>query len=220
MRSEVARGPGPLWLRWLLVLGAVLYFIGLLVFSPGWKSVPQRSSVKPIAFFLEAAGLFPNAALISFEFRLEGWSCGRRRWERVDPRPYFPIEADNKESRFHRAVEFFHYKESPAVERIVMTALDDYIVAHHGDVADGFDGPIGGIRVYEVWRDLPPPGDDTARYAYRPLAPLAPGEHVKRASMLDKTDVNKNQRKFYMTDRELRATRCKAEKADKDAPVP
>jgi hypothetical protein len=162
------------WLRWALAVAAALYFLGLFVYSTELASVPQRPVIKPIAFFFEAAGLFPNADRFAIEARLEGWSCVRRRWEKLDPRPYFPIEADNKESRFHRLVGFFT-KSTSANERKVMNALDDYIVARHTD-DDGVTGAIGGIRVYRVLRDLPAPGEPTARYEYDPLAPLRPDE--------------------------------------------
>jgi hypothetical protein len=174
--DTVARGPGPTWLRWALVVVAFLYFVGLLTCSSGWKTVPQSPVLKQVGFFVEAAGLFPKADVISFEYKLEAWSCERRRWEKMDPRPYFPIEADNKESRFQRLVWFFR---KSANLRTVMNALDEYVVAHHAGADDAVSGVIGGIRVYEVWRDLPPPGETTARYAYAPLRPLQPNEQRK-----------------------------------------
>jgi hypothetical protein len=200
---KVARGPGPTWLRWGLVAVAALYFLGLLIYSPGWKTVPDKPVVKPIAFFLEAAGLFPKADEIAFEYRLEGWSCARRRWEKLDPRPYFPIEADNKESRFQRLVWFFR---KSANYKTIMSALDDYVVARHEGVDDAIDGPLGGIRVYEVWRDLPPPGAPTDRYAFHPVAMLGDGEHRK-----DVRDGDGH--RFYFTPKPERGDRCKAANA-------
>lgn len=188
-----------MWLRWALAAAAALYFVGLFAYSTGWKTVPTRSAMKPAAFFLESAALLPKADEIAFEYRLEGWSCRRKRWERLDPRPYFPIEADNKESRFQRLAWFFR---KSANYTTVMAALDDYIAAHRAD-DDGILGAIGGIRVYEVWRALPPVGDATARYSFHPLAPLEPDEHRK-----DVRDGDGH--RFYATPRDDRKKRCAA----------
>jgi hypothetical protein len=193
------------WLRWALAVAAALYFLGLFVYSTGWKKVPRRSIMKPIAFFLESAGLFPKADVIAFEYRLEGWSCRRRRWERLDPRPYFPMEADNKESRFQRVEWLFRDSDSNSA---INAALDDYI-ARHRDADDGVVGPIGGIRVYEVWRELPPVGEDTARYSFHPLAPLQPGEY--RKDIRHKDPDTRVEHRFYFTPRDERVKRCKAE---------
>ena len=185
MSDTVARGPGPLWLRWVLVATALLYFIGLL------KKPPDRSVLRPVRFFVEAAGLFPDADRYATELRLYGWSCTLRRWQRMDPRPYFPIEADNKESRFFRVALQFD-KSSSANHAKVMAALDDYLRERHDD-ADGVRGRIGGIKITRLSLDLPPPGDEIERYVYRPLA------RIKRARAKD----------LFVTDDALLAERCR-----------
>jgi hypothetical protein len=175
---RVARGIGPPWLRLALVGVACVYYLGL--FVAGTRKTPITAIPRWAAFFVEAPGLFPFADRLSFEFKLDGWACSPRAWVPIDPRAYFPIEADNKESRFQRLVWFYRFHDNSKENlRAVMNAIDDYVIAHHADVDDGYRGELGGIRVYEVYRDLPPPGADVARYASSPLAPLAPGEQRK-----------------------------------------
>jgi hypothetical protein len=176
----VASGPGPRWLRIALAVIAVIYFIALL------KHPPQKSLFKPLAYFTECTKLFPEADEYALEYRLEGWSCSARVWQPLDPRPYFPMEADDKESRFQRIGYFY------SGNRTVMNALDDYIVEHHDGAADGIDGAIGGIRLFRVRRPLPDLGDPVPRYAYAPLAPVP-------------DDWRKN---LYWTKRSNRAKRC------------
>jgi hypothetical protein len=153
----IATGPGPRWLRRGLAVVAGLYYLALL------KHPPQVSILRPIAFFTESTCLFPNASVYSIEYRLEAWSCGRRRWEPLDPRAYFPIEADDKESRFQRLGYF--YQHNTTVHR----ALDEWIAARHDTAPDAVDGPIGGLRFYKWVKPLPEPGTEIERYVYRPL---------------------------------------------------
>ena len=165
-KLKVATGPGPRWLRVSLAVLATMYYAALLEHPPmtGW--------FRPVAFFTYCTKLFPKKMTSALEFRLEAWSCERRDWVPLDPRPYFPIEADDKESRFQRLGYFYHHN------REVMESLDDYIQAHHASTDDGAPGPIGGIRVVQVNRPLPAVGDPVERYAYRPLSP-APADQRK-----------------------------------------
>jgi hypothetical protein len=121
--------------------------------------------LRPVAFFSECTCLFPSANDFAIEYRLEAWSCGAYAWRELDPRPYFPIEADDKESRFQRLGHFYQQ------DREAMQALEDYILTRHPDAADGVDGEIGGIRLYKSIRELPAPGEPVERYVYRPLEP-------------------------------------------------
>jgi len=130
---------------------AILYLAALV--DDDW--VPE-----PIKFFVDATALFPHADAYATEYRLEGYPCTRKRWELLDPGDYFPMHADDKESRFQRLAYFYHRN------RTVMWALDDYVVAHA-------DEPLGGIRVFEVVRPIPAPGTAFARYAFQPLEPVA-----------------------------------------------
>jgi len=176
--QAIARGPGPQGFRIALVVLAIGYMVAL--YRPGLLPQPER-------FFLDATGLFPSADRVAQEYRLQGWSCGRKRWEWLDPRPYFPLRGDDKESRFQRLAHFYHFR-SPAsgnspeairarrieeqATRTVMWALDDFVVGRHPDVDDGIDGPIGGIQLLDVTRPIPPVGTEIERYEYKPLEPV------------------------------------------------
>ena len=157
----VATGPGPRWLRRGLAGLAVLYFAALLHHRDiRW--------LRPVMFFTDATKLFPRASVYALEYRLEVWPCGRR-WEPIDPRPYFPIEPDDKESRLQRLGYFYERN------RTVMQALDDYLSAGHAAGADdGVAGRIGGIRLVKVVRPLPDVGQPVERYHFEPRAPIPP----------------------------------------------
>jgi hypothetical protein len=174
----VVRGPGPKSLRIVLAVSAVLYYLALL------KHPPQSGPLRPFAFFTECTCLFPGASTAAIEYRLEGWSCSARAWQPLDPRPYFPIEADDKESRFQRLGHFYslgsdtHDKRIAENSREVMHALEAYILERHADASDAIAGTLGGIRLYRVAHAIPSPGADVSRYVYEPLAP-AP-EHERK----------------------------------------
>ena len=135
---------------------AALYFAAL-VHHP-----PHLPGLHAVGFFTESTCLFPRANVAVNDYRLDAWSCAARRWAPIDPRVYFPIEADDKESRFQR-FGYFYQHNKPALE-----ALDAWITARHPAVADGLDGDIGGIRLSRWTRPIPAPGAVIERYAYRP----------------------------------------------------
>jgi len=155
--EDVARGPGPAWLRATLAVLAGVYYV-LLVKHP-----PPRGPLRSVAFFTECTCLFPTANDYRIEYRLDAWSCGAYGWRELDPRPFFPIEADDKESRFQRLGHFYQQ------DRSAMQALEAHILTHHPEVTDGVDGPIGGIRLFKTIAPLPAPGQPVERYIYRPL---------------------------------------------------
>jgi hypothetical protein len=177
-KDNVVRGPGPPWFRHTCVALAVIYLIAL-VKHPGdhimIKNEPRLGwLLRPTAFFTQSTSLFPFADKVITEFRLEGWVCASHRWEPLDPRPYFPIEADDKESRFQRLGYFYR------TNRTVMQALDEFITVHHNEGGyddDGIQGTIGGIRLSRLGRPIPEPGDDVPRYHYEPLSPIPPDEN-------------------------------------------
>lgn len=165
----IVRGFGPRELRIALIVVAIAYFLGLLHHS--W--VPQ-----PVGFFVDATKLFPDANRVTMEFRLEAWSCTDRSWHLIDPRPYFPMRSDDKESRFQRLAYFYGVRagkppkgmpKDKVPERIAMTALEDFILAHHRTVDDGLAGEIGGIQVYVIKKPIPEPGATIERYDYQPF---------------------------------------------------
>jgi hypothetical protein len=162
--AVVARGPGPRWFRFVLIAVAAIYYFGLLD-NP-------TTRFQPLAFFVQATKLFPDADEFALEYRLDAWSCDAHAWVPLDPRPFFPIEADDKESRFQRFGYFYADRGNKEERRLVLNALDDYIVGRHGHVDDGITGAMGGIRMYKWRRALPQIGDPVPRYIYRPLAPV------------------------------------------------
>ena len=159
----VARGIGPAPVRIALVALAVVYFVMLM------KHPIPRGWIRPLAYFSECTGLFTQADPAATEYRLEGYSCERKTWELLDPRPYFPMRADDKEARFQRLGYFY------AGDVKVLHALGDYVTAHHPAVDDGVSGPIGGIRMFQIRRPIPEPGTVIERYVYEPLAPVPAG---------------------------------------------
>lgn len=173
-KLDVAIGPGPRWFRITLASLAAIYLFALVKHPADHVMVKREPRLgwllRPISFFTQATSLFPLADRVITEFRLEAWVCKTHKWEPLDPRPYFPIEADDKESRFQRLAYFYRKNAT------VMGALDDFILKHHAaDRADdGVDGPIGGIRLRRLGRPLPEIGDDVPRYHYDPLEPLGP----------------------------------------------
>lgn len=156
----IAVGPGPRWFRRALIGVACVYFAALI------HHPPDTAWLRPVAFFTESTCLFPRASSFAIEYRLEAWAC-TQRWVALDPRPYFPIQPDDKESRLQRLGYFFDHT------REVMRALEAYITeGHTTGVFDGVSGAIGGIRLVKVVRPFPAAGEPVDRYHYEPLAPI------------------------------------------------
>ena len=167
LENSVAVGPGPRWFRLVLVGVAVVYFLGLVKHPPQWRGL------RVAGFFTESTCLFPRANVFASDFRLSAWSCAAIHWKPLDPRAYFPIEADDKESRFQRFA--FFYQKS----RVGMHALEEWIEARHAITDDGLTGAIGGIKLDRWERPIPDPGSRIEPYVYRPLDVL-PTEQLKR----------------------------------------
>jgi hypothetical protein len=162
----IARGLGPRWFRVLLVAIACVYFVLLC------KRLPDRRWARPISHFVRATCLFPGASRASIGYHLAAWSCERVRWQPIDVRAYFPMRAEDKESRFYRLAHF--YKRN----RPVMEALDAHIIARHPATDDGVDGAIGGIRLYQTRKPIPPPGSKVERFVFDPL-PAIPRDGIQ-----------------------------------------
>ena len=146
---------------------AALYLLGILLEGIGC-SAPALVLPKPADYFLQIAGLFPVADKSASQYRAEGYVCAERRWQELQTRPYFPLDPDDKENRFQRALQFY-WNEKPA-----MSALDGYLVDRH-NAGKGDDGiprgsAIGGIRILSVRVPIPPPGSQLERYRWRPLS--------------------------------------------------
>ena len=131
-----------------------------------------RQLPAPFLYFTQVACLFPKAARMAIEYRVEAWSCADQAFTELDATPYFPIHANNKESRLHRT-GFFYRRE-----REVMEALESYLVERvNRDAASGEE--IGGIRLSSVRHPLPAiDARPVPRFRPKPLAEL-PKKQVK-----------------------------------------
>lgn len=181
-KPPVAVGPGPRWWRRTLAVIGTLYIIALVKHPPQWRGLHA------IGFFTESTSLFPRANLFAMEYRLDAWSCSDQQWHPIDPRAYFPIQADDKESRFQRLGYFY------TGNRTVMNALDEFIYQRHDTHDDGLSGQIGGIRLTKWSKPIPPVGTQIQRYEFTPLQPTPPEET----------------KELYFTKNSVRRSRCAA----------
>lgn len=177
---EVAPSPGPPLLRLALTVASALYIAG--VFIEGAGGHLDRIVFRPILFFCQIAALFPYAATHRIEYRAEGLPCRGPAFE-VDVRPFFPIHADDKESRFDRALHFYRS------DRPTMEALESYVRSGYNREASE---KIAGVVFLSLRVPIPAPGSSFSRYERAPLA-----------------DFPKEQRKvWYATSRDVVNDRC------------
>ena len=178
-------GAGPARFRgfWIAVAGLYLATVWLDGVGSTW---PAKITPRPWLYFSQVAALFVNAAPKVIDYRAEGWSCSEHRWVEIDVRPYFRIDADNKENRFQRALQFYRKN------RNVMRPLDDYVVKRHNAV--GGASQIGGVRFSSLRLPYPAPGEHVAPFEQRPIASYSADE---------KHD-------WYWTPKSRRAQRCGA----------
>ena len=143
---------------WIVVAGAYLVTVWL---DGVGSNFPGKITPRPWLYFAQVAALFVTAAPKVIDYRAEGWSCSERKWIEIDVRPYFRIDADNKENRFQRTLQFYRRN------RIVLRALEDFLVKRNA--ASG--GPmIGGLRFSSLRLPYPAPGEHVAPYQRLPLA--------------------------------------------------
>ncbi|MDB4935558.1 MAG: hypothetical protein JWP87_2530 [Labilithrix sp.] len=142
---------------WITIAALYLATVWLDGVGSNW---PAKIAPRPWIYFSQVAALFVNAAPKVIDYRAEGWSCSEHRWTEIDVRPYFHIDADNKENRFQRALQFYRKN------RAVMRALEDFIVKRHN--ATGAN--IGGVRFSSLRLPYPPPGAHVAPFEQKPLA--------------------------------------------------
>lgn len=158
-------GFGPVWFR--LALGALgaLLIVDMLLGSI--QSRAQNIFPRPFRYFGQIACLFPRAKTSALEYRVLAYSCEKRDFAELDLRPFFPVNADHKENRLHRALYFFH--DQPAV----MRELEAYILRRYRAFLAGTQrrlgtselrGPIGGIAVAKIREPLPKLGEKIPRY--------------------------------------------------------
>ncbi len=159
--------------RLLIRVLAVGYIAGIWLEGVG-SELPARYVPAPAMYFLVVAALFPSKSTASSEFRAEGWVCAEDRWQEIDTRPYFPLDPDDKENRFQRAMHF--YKDWP----VVVSAVEAYLVDRHNHAWDNDgipqDRPIGGVRLSIVREPIPRPGGPVKRYVRESLADI-PKKH-------------------------------------------
>ena len=178
---EVARSPGPPWLRLALGIVGALYIAAVFMEGAGGARL-DKIVPRPLLFFAQIAALFPRAATHHIEYRAEGLPCDGPAFE-VDVRPHFPIHSDDKESRFDRALHFYRN------DRSTMEALETYVMDRYNAREPN---KLGGMLFLSLRVPIPAPGSAFPRYERAPLA-----------------DFPKEQRKvWYATSRDVVSRRC------------
>ncbi|HJZ89076.1 MAG TPA: hypothetical protein VKN99_28085 [Polyangia bacterium] len=160
----VAPSWGPPWLRRGLIVLATGYLASIWLDAAGTR-VPERVLPRPAIYLTQIACLFPHTAQDAIDYRAEGYDCARRRYAEIDVRPFFPIHANDKESRFDRTMFFYRHN------RRTMEALDEYITQKYN--ASGA-GTIGGVLLLSIRLPIPPPGEPLERFRRRPLDEYPP----------------------------------------------
>jgi hypothetical protein len=160
-----AWGPG-LIPKALTVIAGI--YLAAVAFDGMGSSLPVKILPRAAAFFSQCSCLFPSAADTIIEYRAEGFRCDDKKWVEIDPRPFFPIDRDEKESRFQRTLHF--YRE----DRPTMQALEAFLIGRQNEAALAGNaplggGPIGGVRFLSLRIPFGRPGDPMVRYAHRPL---------------------------------------------------
>jgi hypothetical protein len=174
--EEVARAfPGVTggWVVRVLAAVAAVYFVSIWAEAAIRQTVSTRWLPAPLAYFAQLASLFEKPTAHATDYRVEGFRCRDKAWLEIDVSPWFPIDADNKENRFHRAVGLYREKYP---HRPTMRALDEYVVSHYdADLIDaasrGQSGdPIGGMRIVKTLVPVGTPGAASPRYVRPPLS--------------------------------------------------
>ena len=177
----IALAPGPPWLRLALTVAGALYVFAVFLEGAGGSRL-HRFLPRPLLFFCQIAELFPKAATHRIEYRAEGLPCEGPAFE-VDVRPFFPIHADDKESRFDRALFFYRS------DRQAMDALEQYVMRSYNERAQK---KIAGTVFLSLRVPLPEPGSAFPRFERVPLA-----------------EFPKDQRKvWFTTARDVENSRC------------
>jgi hypothetical protein len=152
-------------LRRVVAAAGTLYLLAVWLDAAG-TTIPDRVLAPPLRLFVQVAELFPNASPYSIEWRARGWRCDRARYEELDVRPYFPIHRDDKESRFDRAMFFYHR------DGRVLAALDAYLTSAQTRLHP--DARIGGVMLLSLRVPIPPLGTTGARHERQPIASYPP----------------------------------------------
>jgi hypothetical protein len=167
-------------------------YLAMLFLDAVGTGLPQKILPRPVAFFVQAAQLFPDKAEQIIEWRAKGWRCATARFEELDLRPHFPIHSEDKENRFDRAM--FFYLRAPRV----LKELDRFISER--EAALGPEHRIGGVMLLSLRRPIPPPGSPEARYQRVPLDQIA----------FDRGAPTVERKYWYVTPTDERERRCQA----------
>jgi hypothetical protein len=156
-RARIARG--------VLALVALAYLVTLWLDGVG-SNLPSKLLPRPWIYFAQVAALFPKASPVVIDYRAEGWSCEARTWNEIDVRPYFPLDRDNKENRFQRALQFYRQN------RTVMQGLETFVLQRYNaeGVHGAGPGQIAGVRFSSLRIPFPAPGEHVEPYERKPLA--------------------------------------------------
>jgi hypothetical protein len=181
---QVEYGAGSLRVRRTLVVLGALYILAVFCEGSTLRDLQlNRLLYRPVLFFCQIAALFPNADIVDNEFRAEGFTCNGRVVE-IDVRPFFPIHAEDKESRFDRAMYFYRN------DRTSLEAVEAYLIRERNKVEPE---KIGGVRFVNLRVPIPPVGSPPLYYSYKDLSAFP-----------------KDQRKvMYSVSSETVARRCK-----------
>lgn len=144
-----------------IVVFALFYLVTVWLDGVG-SNFPARVTPRAWLYFCQIAALFKSAGMMSIDYRAEGWSCADRKWIEVDVHPWFKVDSDNKENRFHRALQFYRK------ERKVMRALDEYVVKRNN--ATPSLPKIGGVRFLSLRIPYPKLGSHVEPVDRKPLA--------------------------------------------------
>jgi hypothetical protein len=173
MAESPPRAPPSPWKRrrtWAIRFCAGFYLLGVWLEGVGWGAPLRNNLPHWIGFFHQVAALFPRAAHYAIDYRAEAYVCDKGEWKELDVRPYFPIDVNDKESRFQR-VMFFYRRQ-----KMVMNTLDRFLVDVHNQGAkdDGIpaDEKIGGVRLMSIRGPIPAIGDPLVRVHWVPLAEI------------------------------------------------
>lgn len=182
--------PAPTWRRNVLLAVAAVYLATVWLDGVG-SNLPAKLLPRAALYFGQIAALFKWAGEKQIDYRAEGWVCSEKKWVEIDVRPFFPLDADNKENRFYRAVQFYRR------DRKVMRALDDFVVQRENARSDR---KIGGVRFLSLRIPYPPPGATIEPYKRQELA----------------TYPEDQRHNWYYTPKSKRHERC----GDRGAPPP
>jgi hypothetical protein len=144
-----------------LIVVAAIYIVTVWLDGVG-SNLPARWTPRVWLYFSQVAALFKNAGVMAIDYRAEGWSCSEKRWVEVDVRPFFQLDAENKESRFHRVMQFYRK------ERKVMRALESYVMQRNNAVSSR--PQIVGVRFLSLRIPYPKLGTHVEPVEHKPLA--------------------------------------------------